>query len=157
MTDLDLDAYLAAEAAETPRRTRPGASRRPPHRQPRRRGEPVPVNLYPDVAAWVAGFLAAAYAHEWSKFGNEWRWCSRWWLHVEAVVRLEAMWRAWEVLRLDPGTGASTWLLHHADPGMSALTSTEGPFNRCKPGEHTAPPPLEVEQPPPGMFSAPQV
>ena len=134
-------------------RRRPGGSRRPRPRVRPRTAEPVrPENLYPNVAAWVAGFLAPLYAHEWNEMDREWKWCSRWWLHTEAVVRLEAMWKAWELLRLDPGTGASAWLLQHADPAMAALTSPTGTFRRCKPDQHRAYDPLPVEDPPAGMF-----
>lgn len=31
-------------------------------------------------------------------------WCPQWWRHAEAIVRLEALWRSWEHLRLDPAT-----------------------------------------------------
>ena len=136
------------------RRRRPGGSRQPRPRIRPRTAEPVrPENLYPNVAAWVAGFLAPLYAHEWNEMDREWKWCSRWWLHTEAVVRLEAMWKAWELLRLDPGTGASTGLLHHADPAMAALTSPTGTFRRCKPDQHKAYDALPTDPPPPGLFS----
>ena len=108
--------------------------------------------FYPDVAAFVAGFLAPTYAHDWEAMDREFKWCSQWWLHVEAVVRLEAMWRAWEALRLDPALGASTWLLHHGDPGMAALTKPHGTFHRCSPEAHRVWEPLPVIPPPPGMF-----
>lgn len=111
-----------------------------------------PVTFYPNVAEFVAGFLAPTFAHEWDRMDREWHWCSRWWLHVEAVVRLEALWKAWEVLRLDPGTGASAWLRDHADPCMVALSRPHGAFHRCGPGEHAVYPPLVVELPPAGMF-----
>ncbi|MER7244680.1 DUF4913 domain-containing protein [Kribbella sp. NPDC000426] len=35
-------------------------------------------------------------------------WCSEWWKHGEAVCVPSALWRAWEALRLEPGTGRST-------------------------------------------------
>jgi hypothetical protein len=137
---------------DEPRRRRPGGSRRPRPRVRPRGVQAAPENLYPDVAAWVVDFLAPLYAHEWNEMDREWKWCSRWWLHTEAVVRLEAMWKAWELLRLDPGTGASTWLMQHADPAMAALTSPTGTFRRCKPDQHKAYDPLPLEDPPAGMF-----
>lgn len=162
---MDLDDELTADQANDhgpglPQvlsgKRRPGASpRRPgPRVRPRRPApEPLPVNVYPNVAAWVAGFLAPAFAHHWGRYGSgDWRWCSRWWLHVEAVIRLEALWTAWEHLRLDPTTGRSTWLVNHLAPNLAALTDPEGTFSRCKPGEHEAPEPLVLETPPPGMF-----
>ena len=45
-------------------------------------------------------------------------WCSQWWDHPEAVSRLEALWKAFEVRR-DPGTGAATCF-----PCLSAEVTT---------------------------------
>jgi len=114
-----------------------------------------PTTFYPNVAEFVAGFWAPLYAREWEAMDRERKWCSRWWLHVEAVVRLEAAWKAWEALRLDPGTGASVWLRDHADPCMAALTKPHGTFHRCGPDAHMVYPPLVSEGPPTGMFDLP--
>ncbi|MGI3782098.1 MAG: DUF4913 domain-containing protein, partial [Janthinobacterium lividum] len=84
---------------------------------------------------------------------TSWRWCASWWSHTEALVRLEALWKAWEVLRLDPGTGASSWLRDHADPALAALTGPAGPFARCTPVKHSTPPALPTAPPPPGLFA----
>ena len=156
--DLD-DGFFDLDDSPTPRqeparRRRPGASRRPQPRRPRYRvpEQAKPESFYPDVAAFVAGFLAPTFAREWHDQDTERRWCSSWWLHVEAVVRLEAMWRAWEALRLDPALGASTWLLHHGDPGMAVLTKPHGTFHRCSPEAHRVWEPLPVITPPTGMF-----
>lgn len=46
-------------------------------------------------------------------------------------MRLDALHRAFEALLQDPGTGMSTWILHHADPHMVALTSPRGVFKGC--------------------------
>src|SRR5687768_12098473 len=56
------------------------------------------------------------------------RWPAEWWRHPEAVIRLEALWRAWEHLRLDPATGMSVWLRDHADHHLAILFSDYGPF-----------------------------
>jgi len=156
MTDMhELLQEDGGQEVDVPKRRQPGGSRRPAHRRMRQRPAPAPVNFYPDVAAFVAGFLAPTYAHDWSRYGSgDWHWCASWWLHVEAIVRLESLWMAWEHLRLDPTTGRSVWLLHHADPTMAALTSPAGPFVDCKPDAHVAPPALVVTEPPPGMFPA---
>ena len=63
-------------------------------------------------------------------------WCAQWWRHPEAWVRLEALWRSWEYLRLDPGTGMSVWIRDHADQHMAVLMSPDGPFFGCKPDQH---------------------
>ncbi|WP_306914878.1 MULTISPECIES: DUF4913 domain-containing protein [unclassified Arthrobacter] len=44
-----------------------------------------------------------------------------WYFHPEAVSRVEALWRAWEHLRLDGATGISVWFKDHADHHMSVL------------------------------------
>lgn len=78
------------------------------------------------------------------------RWCEQWWAHQEAVARLYALWRAWETLRLDPGTGQSVWWRDHLDPHLAQLTSETGTFHRCAPADnrdpakHTLPPPIPV-------------
>ncbi len=58
-------------------------------------------------------------------------WCPEWWRHAGAVARLEALHRAFEALRLDPGLGMSDWFLQHADPTLAALTNPAGPFKGC--------------------------
>src|SRR5664280_1942708 len=60
---------------------------------------------YPSVEAWVVGQFAPTYARPLSPAV---RWCARWWDHAEAISRLEALWRVWEVARLDvvPPPGA---------------------------------------------------
>ncbi len=70
------------------------------------------------------------------------------------MIRLEALWRAWEHLRQDPSTGMSVWWRNHADHHMAVLMDPDGPFagaegptNMCKRGE-----PLPYVAPPPGMF-----
>jgi hypothetical protein len=57
---------------------------------------------------------------------------------VPAVVKarrsdqpLEALWRAWEFLRLEGTAGMSVWWRDHADHHMSVLLSTDGPFKGC--------------------------
>jgi hypothetical protein len=67
------------------------------------------------------------------------QWCKQWWAHCEAVSRLEALWRAYEHLRLDPGTGMDVWWLDHADRQMAVLLSPDGPFDGCSAelGRHT--------------------
>lgn len=83
--------------------------------------------------------------------GHNRLWAANWWEYDEAVIRLDALWRAWEKLRQDPSTGMSVWWRDHADHHMSVLFSPDGPFagakesyeNRNKKGEplpYTAPP-----------------
>ncbi len=53
-----------------------------------------------------------------------------WWMHPEAVARLDALWRAWEHLGNDPATGMSVWWRDHADHHMGVLMSPDGPFRK---------------------------
>ena len=55
----------------------------------------------------------------------------------EARLRLEALWRSWEALRLDPALGIATWLTNYADPQLAALLHRSGTFARCTPDRHT--------------------
>ncbi len=92
-------------------------------------GEPV----FATGTEWATGFLLPTFVRP---VGGAIRWCQHWADHDEALLRIEAMWRAWEALRLNPGTGMSVYLLHHLDPGLAALTATTGPFARCTPDRH---------------------
>ncbi|WP_233500217.1 DUF4913 domain-containing protein [Gordonia sp. YC-JH1] len=77
--------------------------------------------------------LSLLYARKWEFAGKSRLWCRRWFEHAEAVSRLEAVWRAYESLRLDPTLGMSVWWRDHLDPHMNALTNPEGPFEGCSP------------------------
>jgi hypothetical protein len=81
----------------------------------------------------------------------DYRWSARWWESAEAIARLEAMWRAWEHLRMDASTGTSVWLRDHADHHLGVLMSPTGPWALSK---DTAGPdePLPYEAPPEGLF-----
>lgn len=84
--------------------------------------------------------------------GKNGKWCRKWYLHPEAVSRVEALWRAWEHLRLDAATGASVWWRDHADPHMAVLFSTKGPFHACTSTTHYMPDPITCEYAPEGWF-----
>ena len=93
---------------------------------------------YGSVEEWVGRYLLVMYRRAVSGTGTTW--CPQWWRHPEAVVRLEALWRAWEYLRKDPTTGMSVWLRDHCDPHMMQLLSADGPFKGCKPKQHSGHP-----------------
>lgn len=71
--------------------------------------------------------------------GDGLRWCPRWWAHPLALDRLESLWRAWEALRVDPGTGLSVWYRDHFAPALADLTGADGPFRQCDSGRHVDP------------------
>ncbi len=128
---------LAAEALGSPTPAPPATAARP--------AEP----FYPDLETWVTERFAPMYGRA---VGVEMRWCGRWWEHAEAISRLEALWRAWEVLRLDPGLGMATWYVQYLDPQLAVLMSNRGPFARCKPDHHEAVRGLPVERAPEGTW-----
>lgn len=84
--------------------------------------------------------------------GHHTFWAPQWWRSAEAIARLEAMWRAWEHLRLDPSTGPSVWWLDHADPHMRVLMHSTGPFSKDLNTRSSLTDPLPYEAPPDGLF-----
>ncbi len=105
---------------------------------------------YPDVETWVNEHFAPMYARP---LGGEFRWCPRWWEHAEAISRLEALWRSWETLRLDPGLGMATWYRDYLDSQLGTLLGNRGPFAVCSPDRHESMKPLSVEPAPEGYWS----
>lgn len=108
--------------------------------------EPTVENHFPNVYVFVRDFLVKVHARP-VRDQLSWRWCSQWWDHPEAVSRLEALWKAFEVLRRDPGTGAATWWRDYADPTMAALSDAAGTFAKCSDTSHALPRDLPMEQP----------
>lgn len=70
--------------------------------------------------------------------GSRTVWAADWWNYPEATIRLDALWRAWEHLRLDPSTGMSVWLRDHAEHHMSVLLDPSGPFAAAGEGQDRA-------------------
>ena len=95
--------------------------------------------------------LRYMYARRVGPSNASFRWAARWWEYSEALARIDALWRAWEHLRLNPATGPSMWWIVHADHHMPILLSPDGPFARskdtCEPGD-----PLPYAEPPAGWF-----
>ena len=120
----------------------------------RETAEPAPELYYGSVDEFVREYLRHVYRRRID--GRHRVWAARWWEHDEAVIRLEALWRAWEHLRRDPGTGMSVWWRDHADHHMAVLMEPDGPFftadvsgesNQARKDE-----PLPYAPPPPGLF-----
>lgn len=114
--------------------------------------EAEPALYFGSVDEFVREYLIKAYRRRID--GSKWLWPARWWEYDEAVIRLEALWRSWEMLRQDPGTGMSVWWRDHADHHMAVLFSSDGPFagttrdhGSCGAGE-----PLPYERPPAHLF-----
>jgi hypothetical protein len=114
----------------------------------------APRLYYPSLDVFLRDYLAPTYRRHID--GRNRTWCPQWWRHAEAIARLEALWRAWEHLRLDRATGASVWFRDHADHHMTVLLDPDnGPFKYCTPdkGHSTRIEPLLLENPPAGLFS----
>lgn len=94
---------------------------------------------YASVEKWVAEHFAPMYGRP---LGGEYRWCARWQEHAEALSRLEALWRSWETLRLDPAMGMAAWYRDHLDHHLPLLLGNRGPFSRCSPDRHEIVKPL---------------
>lgn len=121
---------LGARASRIRRRTPAPAPRPDP-------APTAPELYYATLDDWFQDYFASAYRR--SFLGHQSRWCAQWWRHPEAVSRLEAMWRAWEHLRLDPALGMSVWWREHVDTHMAALTHPDGTFKGCQEGDHRTP------------------
>ena len=104
-----------------------------------------PQPVYQGVEEWVTGYFLPVYRRP---LGGEFRWCRQWWRHAEAITRLTALWHAWEVLRLQPGTGMAAWLRDYLDNQLPVLLGRSGPFARCSEDEHFNAPQAVSEQPP---------
>lgn len=105
-----------------------------------------PPLYYGSVDEFVRDFLVPVFSRQVGDRAAR-RWSAEWWRNPEAIVRLEALWRSWEHLRLDPATGMSVWLRDHADHHLGVLWDPEGPFakstDQARPGDmlpYTAPP-----------------
>jgi hypothetical protein len=105
-----------------------------------RHEEPERELVYSSAVEFFAELLAQSYVREVNE-GATFAWCPEWYKHPEALIRMEAIWRAWEHLRLEPALGVSTWWLNHADPHMRILMDKEGPFKKCAYDGHKTPTP----------------
>lgn len=109
-----------------------------------------PQPVYASVEEWVNNWLAVMIQRPQP---SNFAWCPEWWRHHEGVARLEALWRAWEYLRLDGTTGMSVWWRDHLDPHLSLLTDSDrSPFAECLHGHSEILQPLPVESAPPGWW-----
>lgn len=90
----------------------------------------APETYFQSLDEFVDQWLFTVYRREVTDT-NERRWCSHWRRHSEAVARIDAMWHVFEVLRTDPGLGASVLWKDHLDVHMEHLMSPTGPFEHC--------------------------
>lgn len=113
---------------------------------------PAQVLEFPSLPAWVREWLMPNWRHRLRI--NETHWCALWWDHPEAITRLEAVWEAYEVMRLFDAPSLSVWIKDHLDAHMTALTAPTGPFIRCnaEQGIHEQLPLWPVKEPPARFF-----
>ncbi len=105
---------------------------------------------YPDLEEWVGRYFAPMFSRPTSP---SLRWCTQWWDHAEAISRLEALWRSWEVGRLDELRGMALWYRDFLDSQLAVLTSTTGPFAQCTPDRHAPTKPLPTVRAPDGYWA----
>ena len=105
----------------------------PPSGRPRSK---VPEPVYTAVEGWVTGYFLPMFRRT---LGGEYRWCAQWWEHGEAISRLTSLWHAWEVLRLQPGTGIGVWYRDYLDHQLPILMGARGPFYQCSETAHREP------------------
>ena len=113
--------------------------------------EKEPTLFYGSADEFVRERLRYMYARRVGPGNASFRWAARWWDYPEAHARIDALWRAWEHLRLDGATGSSTWWIEHADHHMPILMSPEGPFAKSE-DKNNAGDALPYEAPPPELF-----
>lgn len=91
----------------------------------------APDMLYQSLEHFVNDFLVRIYNRP---IGTRKTWCPQWWKHDEAVYRLQALWLAWEHMRVHDGSVSSAkWLVSYADPIMNVLFDPDGCFKGCSP------------------------
>jgi hypothetical protein len=99
-------------------------------------GAEAPEPVYTAVEDWVIDYFLPMFRRT---LGGEYRWCGQWWQHGEAISRLTSLWHAWEVLRLQPGTGIASWYRDHLDHQLPILMGARGPFYQCSETAHREP------------------
>ena len=97
--------------------------------------------LYSNPLDFFVNVLGPSYFRE-VNGGSEFVWCPQWYKHVEALSRVDSLWRAWEYLRGEGALGMSIWWIHHADPHMRMLMAPNGAFKKCTYDGHAARPEL---------------
>ena len=96
----------------------------------------VPEPVYAQLEDWLIDYFLPMFRRT---LGGEYRWCGQWWRHGEAISRLTSLWHAWEVLRLQPGTGIAAWYRDHLDHQLPILMGARGPFYQCSETAHREP------------------
>jgi hypothetical protein len=115
--------------------------------------EPEPITTYfPNVGEWVEHYLIP----HWRRPRHIGKWDERWWEYAEVLSRFEALWRAWEALRLEGMTGMAIFFRDYLDPTMAVITDPNGPFWKVSDAHDRELPELWPTAPvPAGLFDPP--
>lgn len=113
--------------------------------------EDEPSTYFGSADEFMRHWLSTMYSREVGGRGSGRVWRSDWWNVPEALSRIDALWRAWEFLRLEGPTGISVWWRDHADHHMAVLMDPEGPFRQSSTPVRLGEP-LLCDPPPEGMF-----
>ena len=92
-------------------------------------GEPLQT-VYATVEDWVRDWFVVNLERPFGRPNGSWRWCEEWFRHNEAVLRLTALWFAWESARVEQAMESWLRLLDHHLP---VLCGSDGPFRACNP------------------------
>lgn len=116
-----------------------------------------PATKFPSFYDWFETWLAGILARKLStSVGKNRVFCPRWFEHPEVVVRLHALWTAWEAAAAaKDGAAMSGWWVHHADPQLRTMLDAEhGPMYLCSREIHQKTPPIRPKliSPPAGWF-----
>lgn len=113
--------------------------------------------LFASVDVFVRAYVAPNWRH---RLGPRSHWCAQWWRHPEAVGRFEALWEAFEVMRLEPAPAWSSFLRDHFDHHLTMLTCEGGTFDGCAATRHEQvhdPAPVLLVDPAPEALFATEV
>jgi len=100
--------------------------------------------FYADLESWVTDYYCVVFAR---RLSATTRWCPRWNEHHEVAVRMEALWRTWEIARLRDELGVAEWLRSELDHHAPIIHAPDGPFAGCVDGEHRSPVAYHGESP----------
>jgi uncharacterized protein DUF4913 len=117
-------------------------------------GDHPPQAVYACAEDWVNDYFVPMFRRT---LGGEFRWCAQWWRHAEAISRLTALWHAWEVLRLQPGTGMGSWYRDYLDHQLPVLLGARGPFYQCSEESHREPHEPVTEPAPEGWWDTDEI
>lgn len=102
-------------------------------------GASEPEPAFRTVYDFYEGIYGPLYEHYDSSPGvmatrgtKEIRWCRQWWNHESVMMRLIALWQAYEVAYAEGGGAMSTWMLDHADRHFDRIMAEGGPLSECR-------------------------